>query len=125
MPSSLCHHKPPPLPRRPPPAPTPSLQPLDTGQVNRSRSQSTTIKITESQQPSPTDSGFTEDSSKFSDALPPKNISLSKSFGNLSVEDDKFSKIEGSVSLDNLDALPNKENEKSISVKERTKTFNR
>jgi len=58
--------------------------------------------------------------------MPPKNISLSKSFGNLAIEDDdKFSGIEGSLSLDNLDALPSKENEKSISVKERTKTFNR
>jgi len=64
--------------------------------------------------------------SKFSDTPMPKNISLSKSFGNLTIdEDDKFSKLEGSLSLDNLDALPSKENEKSISVKERTKTFNR
>jgi len=124
---SDSHHIPPPLPRRPPPAPTSSLAPIDTGQSQRSRSQSTNVpsKITESQQPSPTDSGFTEDSTKFSDSLPPKNISLSKSFGNLTIEEDSFSKMEGSVSLDNLDTLPNKENEKSISVKERTKTFNR
>eukprot|EP00092_Neocalanus_flemingeri_P004551 GFUD01004901.1.p1 GENE.GFUD01004901.1~~GFUD01004901.1.p1 ORF type:complete len:915 (-),score=199.65 GFUD01004901.1:565-3309(-) len=123
---SESNHVPPPLPRRPPP--TTSLQPIDTGHTHRSRSQSTNLpsKISESQ-PSPTDSGFTEDSSKFSESLMPKNISLSKSFGNLTVEDDeeKFSKMESSISLDNLDTLPSTENEKSISVRERTKTFNR
>jgi len=117
---------PPPLPRRPPPAPSTSLLPLDTGHTNRSRSQSNITKLSDSQQPSPTDSGFTDDSSKGSDSLTTKNVNLSKSFGNLVVhEEDKASRIEGSVSMDNLDSLPNKENEKSISVKERTKTFNR
>ena len=80
----------------------------------------------ESQQPSPTDSGFTEDPSKFSDYPLPRNCSLSKSIGNLSLENsEKTTKMEGSVSLDNLDTVPSKEDEKVVSVRERTKTFNR
>ena len=83
-------------------------------------------KYIESQQPSPTDSGFTEDPSKFSEYPLPRNTSLSKSIGNLAVtNNDKMDKLEGSVSLDNLDALPSKEDDKAVSVRERTKTFNR
>jgi len=73
-------------------------------------------------QPSPTDSGFNDDC-KLEDSPPPR--SLSKSYGNLTDAEDKENslpnKLENSVSLDQLD----KENEQTISVRERTKTFNR
>ena len=51
---------------------------------------------------------------------------MSKSIGNLTVSNNEKmeNKVEGSVSLDNLDALP-KEDDKVVSVRERTKTFNR
>ena len=134
-------HPPPPLPKRQLPS-TANLQPLDLGLPiqnlssagSRGKHPSTNNnhhhKLSqESQQPSPTDSGFTEDSSKFSDYPMPRNSSLSKSIGNLTSSnntnsDSKVEKIEGSQSLDNLDSLPGKEDEK-ISVRERTKTFNR
>jgi len=116
------HQNPPPLPKRPPPVKNSDLEQL-TVQATRSRTQSTT-KLSESQQPSPTDSGFTDDS-KSSDSLTPKNTTLSKSFGNLTIDMDRGLSLEGSVSLDNLDTVPSKDLEKSISVRERTKTFNR
>ena len=51
---------------------------------------------------------------------------MSKSIGNLNLENnEKTLKMEGSVSLDNLDSVPSKEDEKCVSVRERTKTFNR
>ena len=124
---------PPPLPKRQLPS-TANLQPLDLGlpipnQGGRSKAPNNhQQKFIESQQPSPTDSGFTEDPSKFSDYPLPRNSSLSKSIGNLTSstsDQQQVNKLEGSVSLDNLDALPSKEDEKSVSVRERTKTFNR
>ena len=51
---------------------------------------------------------------------------MSKSIGNLTAaNNEKVDKLEGSVSVDNLDVLPSKEDEKVVSVRERTKTFNR
>ena len=133
IPSDSQQPPPPPLPRRQLPS-TNNLQPLDVGlPVSQSRGPvgpqqvpAKPHKLIESQQPSPTDSGFTEDPSKFSEYPLPRNSSLSKSIGNLSLENsEKTNKIEGSVSLDNLDAVPSKEDEKAVSVRERTKTFNR
>ena len=132
---SPIQQPPPPLPKRQLPS-TANLTPLDLGlpipqSQSQGRSRAPSLqhhqqKYVESQQPSPTDSGFTEDPSKFSDYPLPRNTSLSKSIGNLTVSNNEKmeNKVEGSVSLDNLDALP-KEDEKVVSVRERTKTFNR
>ena len=154
VPAEAASHPPPPLPRRQLPS-TANLTPLDLGLPAASQQQlqppgaassaglpgpgqaaapssssraklAAPHKYIESQQPSPTDSGFTEDPSKFSDYPLPRNSSLSKSIGNLTAaNNDKVDKLEGSVSVDNLDVLPSKEDEKVVSVRERTKTFNR
>jgi len=87
-------------------------------------SSSSSTRISDSQQPSPTDSGFTEDSKSFSEPL---GHGRSKSYGNLTVErEDEV--LTQAVSLDQLDSLPSStslEDAHAISVKERTKTFNR
>ena len=85
-------HNPPPLPRRPPPL--------------GGESSPTGLPKTKNQ------------NARTSDLDLP--ISLSKSYGNLTIDDNKENRLGGSVSVDNL----TKENE-SISVRERTKTFNR
>jgi len=105
---------PPPLPSRPPPIkqqsqPTPLL-PLDPP---------TPI------QPSPTDSGFQtapEDKSPDSPGRP----RLSKSYGNLHhLEDEQDNKENLAASRNNSVSLDQLEPQDPISVKERTKTFNR
>merc|ERR1711997_220605 len=92
---------------------------------DRSNSQdpSSSTRISDCQQPSPTDSGFTEDSKSFSEPLQGR----SKSYGNLTVEREN-EVLTQAVSLDQLDSLPSStslEDAHAISVKERTKTFNR
>merc|ERR1719237_2051958 len=121
LPPVAISSSPPPLPRR---------HPSDVGSApprDRSNSQdpsSSSTRISDSQQPSPTDSGFTEDSKSFSDPL---GHGRSKSYGNLTVErEDEV--LTQAVSLDQLDSLPSStslEDAHAISVKERTKTFNR
>lgn len=80
LPPVAISSSPPPLPRR---------HPSDVGSVpprDRSNSQdpsSSSTRISDSQQPSPTDSGFTEDSKSFSEPL---GHGRSKSYGNLTVE---------------------------------------
>jgi len=127
--SSPNPSEPPPLPRRPPPLseskkpPPPSLKtspplPLTTKEPSPPSPL----------QHSPTDSGFqTAPEDRHSDSPQPKmSISLSKSYGNLHTGEDKENRLSSmssrlnSVSLDQLD---NEDN--VISVKERTKTFNR
>ena len=80
LPPVAISSSPPPLPRR---------HPSDVGSApprDRSNSQdpsSSSTRILDSQQPSPTDSGFTEDSKSFSEPL---GHGRSKSYGNLTVE---------------------------------------
>jgi len=106
---------PPPLPRRPPASPPPR----EDKQVE------VLSRVSEAQQPSPTDSGFTEDSRAFADL----SNGRSKSYGNLSGEDKENRGILATArSLDELDSLPScasLQEEEAISVRERTKTFNR
>ena len=76
LPPVAISSSPPPLPRR---------HPSDVGSApprDRSNSQDPS-RISDSQQPSPTDSGFTEDSKSFSEPL---GHGRSKSYGNLTVE---------------------------------------
>ena len=78
LPPVAISSSPPPLPRR---------HPSDVGSApprDRSNSQdpSSSTRISDCQQPSPTDSGFTEDSKSFSEPLQGR----SKSYGNLTVE---------------------------------------
>ena len=95
LPPVAISSSPPPLPRR---------HPSDVGSApprDRSNSQdpsSSSTRISDSQQPSPTDSGFTEDSKSFSEPL---GHGRSKSFGNLTVEREE-EVLTQAVSLDQV-----------------------
>jgi len=123
LPPVAISSSPPPLPRRHP-SDVGSAPPRDRSNSQEHPSGGST-RISESQQPSPTDSGFTEDSKSFAEPLQGR----SKSYGNLTAErEDEVLTQAASLDQLQLDSLPSSaslDDAQAISVKERTKTFNR